>query len=151
MHSAIKILLEDHERFRSLFRELEETEIFNSKIEIFRRLATELKAHSALEEELFYPAVRKVSEQDDLVDESIQEHHVIDLLLAELEGMNPSDEAGQHEFTAKLKVLKENVEHHVEEEELEMFPKAEECGVEGEQALSMSMQKFHESTRTPVR
>lgn len=139
-----KLLQEDHDRFKDLFREFEETEIFQSKKQIFAVLAAEIKIHSAIEEELFYPAVLRRSEQEALVAESVQEHHVIDLLIAELEDMNPVDESGEAEFVAKAKVLKENLEHHIDEEELEMFPQADECGLEDDAALAGAMARRRE-------
>jgi hemerythrin superfamily protein len=84
----------------------------------------ELEVHSKLEEEIFYPAVQAKADQEgqDLVAESIQEHHVVDMLMKEMKGLDPKSD----EYEAKFTVLMENVEHHAEEEETEMFPDAEE-------------------------
>src|SRR5688572_13300694 len=109
-----RMLAEDHDKVKELFRRFEETEIFNEKQEIFRQVAAELKVHTKLEEEVFYPEARRAVDDEELFDESIQEHHVVDLLIAELEDMNPVDESGQKEFEAKFKVLSENVEHHID-------------------------------------
>src|SRR5205807_6075539 len=78
-----------------------------------------LSIHAAIEEQVFYPAVREAApDEKDLVLESLEEHHIVKWVLSELDGMVPSDER----FTAKVTVLIENVRHHVEEEEGELFP-----------------------------
>lgn len=78
--------------------------------------------HTQLEEEVFYPAVRAVADQEgeELVEESLEEHHVVDVLIEELKRMSPEDER----YDAKMTVLCENVEHHIQEEEEEMLPDA---------------------------
>ena len=79
----------------------------------------ELEVHTRIEEELFYPAVAKANEEiHELVTEGIEEHHVVDEIMAEAKQLGPADEA----WAAKMKVLIENVEHHAEEEEQELFP-----------------------------
>jgi hemerythrin-like domain-containing protein len=137
--NPVKLLEDDHDRMKALFRDFDETEIFEMKRDLFHRVAAELKVHTKVEEEIFYPAVRETSDQDELVDESVQEHHVVDLLIAELEGMNPVDQTGQNEFIAKFTVLQENVEHHIEEEELKMFPQAIRLGLHDEDGLAEKM------------
>lgn len=116
-----EMLREDHRRVKELFERFEEAQEPETKAEIVREALRELKVHTALEEEIFYPAVRQAAEEGDLVDEALEEHHVAKLLIEELEGMGPDDE----HFDAKFKVLAESVKHHIEEEESEMLPKAE--------------------------
>jgi hemerythrin-like domain-containing protein len=83
-------------------------------------LKQELDVHARIEEQIFYPAIKEAEETHEITLEAIEEHNVVKQLLAELEQLPVSEET----WTAKLTVLKENVEHHVEEEEGEMFPKA---------------------------
>jgi hemerythrin-like domain-containing protein len=120
--AATHMLKEDHEKVKELFKRLESKKSFTEKKSIFQLIAAELKVHTTLEEEIFYPAVREEIDDDELMDEAVQEHHVCDVLIEEIEGMNPAAEEEKHEYLAKVKVLQENVEHHIEEEEGEMFP-----------------------------
>jgi hemerythrin-like domain-containing protein len=116
---AITLLKQDHQKVRKLLKQLES----NGDFELFRKIETELKVHTQIEEEIFYPAFKDSikSEKDlHLYYEALEEHHVVDLVLPEIK---ESDE-GSAEFEAKAKVLRDLVEHHAEEEETEMFPKA---------------------------
>lgn len=128
---AIALLQHDHEEVEQLFRQFEKlTErAHKSKEKIVRKVIRELAIHSAIEEMLFYPAVRTAAlkatvrtlkEAGDTVLESLEEHHVVKWTLTELEKMKPGDER----FDAKFKVLMESVRHHVKEEQDELFPKA---------------------------
>ncbi|THI87075.1 MAG: hemerythrin domain-containing protein [Nitrospira sp. CG24A] len=99
----------------------------------------ELEVHSKLEEELIYPAIRAEIDDDDLMDEALEEHHVVHGLLGELKKMKPSDER----YDAKFTVLAENVRHHIKEEETEMFSKTEDCEIDWE-ALSSQVVKRKE-------
>jgi hypothetical protein len=123
---AIELLKADHKKVKGLFREFEQTgeRAHKSKQRIAEQVFHELEVHSRIEEELFYPAVkeRHVAEGDEMVAESIEEHHVVDVLIEELKAMEPEHE----QYEAKFKVLTENVEHHIEEEEGEMFPAVRE-------------------------
>ena len=120
--NAFTLLKEDHERVAAIFEKLEPTteRAIKTREELFARLKTELEAHTQLEEQIFYPALKEEEETRDITLEGIEEHRVVKALLKEMEGMQVDSE----QWTAKLAVLKENVEHHVEEEEGEMFPKA---------------------------
>ena len=129
MPEALEMLREDHEKVKDLFEEFEKAEEDDDKLRIVRTALTELKIHAALEEEIFYPAVRELIEDDDQMDEALEEHHVAKLIMAELQGMEPGDE----HFDAKFKVLAESVKHHIEEEESEILPKAEEMELDQEQ------------------
>jgi hemerythrin superfamily protein len=128
---AIARLQHDHQEVEQLFRQFEKlTErAHKSKEKIVAKVIRELAIHSAIEEMLFYPAVRTAAmkatvrtlkEAGDTVLESLEEHHVVKWTLTELEKMKPEDER----YDAKFKVLMESVRHHVEEEQDELFPKA---------------------------
>lgn len=119
---AIKLLKTDHEKVSGIFKKLEPTteRAEKTREELFTQLKQELDIHAKIEEQIFYPAIKEADETHDITLEAIEEHNVIKDLLAQLEA-DPKD---TEEWFAKLTVLKENVEHHVEEEEEEMFPKA---------------------------
>lgn len=109
---AIDLLMEDHRTVEGLFAQFEAAEADQEKQRLARRICAELKVHTMLEEEIFYPAVRGKVE-DDLLDEAYVEHDAAKVLVNEIEA-GWADEAF---YTAKVKVLKEAIEHHVEEEE----------------------------------
>lgn len=119
---AITLLKADHEKVDALFSQLEETteSAEKTRTELFTKLKQELDLHAHVEEKIFYPALKESEETRDITMEGIQEHHVVKVLLRELDAMPVTSET----WTAKLKVLQENVEHHVEEEEDDMFKKA---------------------------
>lgn len=126
MPNALDLLREDHTKVKELFQQFEQTEDEATKKGIVDAALMELEVHAQLEEETFYPAVRdRVSgdeENEELMDEADEEHHVAKMLIAELMGM----EASESHYDAKFKVLAESVKHHIEEEEGEMFPAAAE-------------------------
>jgi hemerythrin superfamily protein len=95
---------------------------------LFAQIKQELDIHARIEETIFYPSIKKAAATREIVLEGFEEHHVIKLLLKELESMPVDTE----EWAAKMKVLQENVEHHVEEEEGEMFQKARDVLSESE-------------------
>ena len=121
---AITLLKEDHEKVSHIFSQLDETteRALKTREELFAKLQQELDVHAHIEETIFYPVLKQEAETREVTLEGFEEHHVIKTLLGELAGM----EVGSEQWTAKLKVLKENVEHHVEEEEGEMFKGARE-------------------------
>jgi hemerythrin-like domain-containing protein len=88
--------------------------------ELFATIKGELTVHEVIEEEIFYPALKEHPKAKDIVLEAYEEHHVVDQVMAELEGLDVSDET----WGAKATVMKENVEHHIDEEEKEMFAQA---------------------------
>lgn len=125
--NAIEMLKQDHKKVKAIFKKFEDTEEPDQMKQLVEQAIQELKVHAAIEEEVFYPAVRQEAEdQEDTVDEALEEHHVVKLLIEELEGMEPGDER----YKAKFTVLSENVKHHIEEEESEMLPEAEKAGLD---------------------
>lgn len=117
--NAFQLLKEDHKKVAGIFEKLEPTTERGVKTreELFTQLKNELDVHAKIEETIFYPALREADETHDIILEGYEEHKVIKTLLAELDTLPKDDE----KWGAKLKVLQENVEHHVEEEEGEMF------------------------------
>jgi len=120
--NALTLLEDDHKKMRKLLGELETTTERGVKTreELYATIKGELMVHEAIEEEIFYPALKEHPKAEDIVLEGYEEHHVVDLVMAELEGLPVDDES----WGAKAKVMKENVEHHMEEEEGEMWKQA---------------------------
>lgn len=120
---AIKLLMQDHKDVKALFKEydkLAEAEAGDDERQaLAEQICEMLKAHTTIEEEIFYPAAREALEEEDLLDEAEVEHASAKDLIAQIEGMKPSDDL----YDAKVKVLGEYIDHHVQEEEKEMFPK----------------------------
>jgi hemerythrin superfamily protein len=120
---AIVLLTEDHENVKALFEQYENLgdRAFASKKKLATQICLELTKHAIAEEEIFYPAVRAASsDNEELVDEARVEHAAAKGLIAQILEMEVSDDL----YDAKVKVLSEQIEHHVEEEEGDMFPKA---------------------------
>ena len=119
---ALRLLKDDHDKMRKLLTELETTTERGVKTrqELYSTIKGELTVHEIIEEEIFYPALKDHPKAKDIVLEAYEEHHVVDTVMAELEDLPVEDET----WGAKAKVMKENVEHHMEEEEGEMFQKA---------------------------
>lgn len=121
---AIELLTQQHRETETLFDRFDAAGSDEEKAEIATRTIADLQVHTTIEEELFYPALREADEElEDDVLEGYEEHHAVELLLDELDGMSPDHER----FEAKFTVVKEFVLHHVEEEEDEMFPQAREA------------------------
>ena len=116
---AIALLEKDHRRFEELLKQGEETteRAVTGRSALLDILTAELKAHELVEEQILYPALKGHPEGRDIVLEGYQEHHVADLIVAELHTLARDDER----WGAKFKVLKESLEHHIQEEEGEMF------------------------------
>ena len=120
--NAFNLLKTDHEKVAGILASIEETteRAVKGRDELFARLKEELDLHAKIEEEIFYPALEESEETREVTLEAYEEHRLVKRLLTELEA-EPKD---TEEWTAKFTVLKENIEHHVEEEEGEMFKKA---------------------------
>jgi hemerythrin superfamily protein len=119
---AIKLLKQDHATVKDLFTKYEATgdRAYKTRRKIVDGIVTELSVHAAIEEQVFYPGVRKgAPDAEDIVLESLEEHHIVKWTCSELDGMDPQDER----FDPKVRVLMESVRHHIKEEESEMFPK----------------------------
>ena len=120
MH-ALTILKTDHRKVETLFKAFMNTEAKQKKASLVKQIITELSVHAAVEEQVFYPAIRKAMKDadEDMILEALEEHHIVKWVLSELEKMKPD----HPRFDAKVKVLCENVTHHVKEEEQELFKK----------------------------
>jgi iron-sulfur cluster repair protein YtfE (RIC family) len=120
--NAFTLLKQDHKTVADLLEKIDGTteRALKTREELFTRLKTELDVHAKIEEEIFYPALESEDETHEITLEAFEEHRLVKQLLTELESMPKDDE----QWTARFTVLKENVEHHVEEEEGEMFTKA---------------------------
>ncbi|MBB3224433.1 hemerythrin domain-containing protein [Pseudoduganella umbonata] len=125
---AIALLKADHEKVKDMFERFEglSDRAVASKKKLVREICLELTKHAEAEEEIFYSAVRKAVGDEDMVDEATVEHACAKDLIAQLLAMEPGDDL----YDAKVKVLSEQIEHHVEEEEKEMFPKAKKSGLD---------------------
>jgi len=120
--NAITMLTEDHREVERMLDELEPTTErgIKTRQELFGRLKEALSVHETIEEEIFYPALREHPKAKDIVLEAYEEHDVVDSIMGQLEGLPVDDET----WGAKAKVMIENLRHHIEEEEKEMFPTA---------------------------
>jgi predicted DNA-binding protein len=119
---AITLLKADHDKVKGLLTELESTTErgVKTRTELFERIKSELTVHEIIEEEIFYPELKDHPKAEDIVLEGFEEHHVVDLLMGELDALPVDDET----WGPKALVMKENIEHHIEEEEGEMFRQA---------------------------
>ena len=124
---AIALLTEDHKAVQKIFKEFEKLKQNDGsdeeKSELVLRACQELTVHAQIEEEIFYPAVRDGIDDDDLMDEAEVEHASAKDLIAQLESMEPGNDL----FDARFTVLGEYIDHHVKEEQEEMFPKAKKA------------------------
>jgi hypothetical protein len=125
--NAIALLKQDHETLKDLFEKFEETESNAAKAKIVSEALMELKLHATVEEELFYPALRQqIEDEDGIMDEADEEHHVAKVLVAELEKMSGNED----HWDAKFTVLAESVRHHIKEEESTMFKEAKKTDID---------------------
>jgi hemerythrin superfamily protein len=121
--NALALIKADHDRMKDLLEEALDADEPRERVDLLHKIRAELMAHEQMEEDVFYPALRSSAQAKDIVLEGYEEHHVIDLILDEL--LDTPEESD--EWKAKLKVLQENIEHHIEEEEGEMFQKARQA------------------------
>lgn len=124
---GLELLRSDHDKVRGLFdqfRSASNDDDATRMDELCQEIFHELEVHTSIEEEIFYPAIKNVGGEEliEQTDESQEEHHVVDVLMGEIRELDPGEAA----FEAKMKVLMENVEHHAQEEEEEMFPRVRE-------------------------
>lgn len=124
---AISIILKDHDKVKELFDQFEKAESSAARERIIVEAVTELKIHAVIEEEIFYPTVRKHVGKI-LMNEADEEHHVARVLIAELDSTGRENDHRD----AKFKVLAESVRHHIKEEENEVLPKAKELKIDFE-------------------
>lgn len=119
---ALELLKQDHQAVKNLFDQIDDAEDGKQRKKLFDQIDTQLNIHAHIEETVFYPEMQKIDELNDMVEEALEEHQEVKTLLEEMEGRDPEDD----QFIASLGELMENVEHHVAEEEDEMFPKVRE-------------------------
>jgi hemerythrin superfamily protein len=128
---AIALLKADHEKVKKAFKQFEKMDHEDTQAmkELVDEVCGDLKVHTSIEEEIFYPAVREAIDDDDLMNEAQVEHNSAKELIDLLEGMDPADEM----YPATFTVLCEYVLHHAKEEEEEMFPSARKAKVDLEE------------------
>ena len=142
---ATDLLKKQHKEVKALFKKVENTEGARERRRLMNEISIALEGHTAIEEEMFYPAVRGLETQkaEEMILEAFEEHHVVKLVLAELPQVDPADER----FEAKMTVLSELVEHHADEEEKQMFKVAQKLGKGELEALGEQMEARFEAFR----
>ncbi|CUS39775.1 hemerythrin domain-containing protein [Candidatus Nitrospira nitrificans] len=141
---VIEMLKEDHEKVKGLFEEFESAE-GKEQADIAATAIMELEVHADLEEKLIYPAIREHIDEDEKMNEALEEHHLVHVLIKELKKLKPHDAV----FQAKFKVLAELVKHHIEEEEGEMLPAAQKSDIDWE-ALEAAVLKRKDTVVTKL-
>lgn len=136
---VIEMLKEDHTQVKRLFEDFESVK-GRERAEIAATAIFELEIHAELEEKLVSPAIREAIDDSDMMNEAVEEHHLVHVLIAELKKLKPSDD----KFQAKFCVLGELVKHHIEEEEGEMWPQAEQQDIDWD-ALEVKVMKRKEA------
>lgn len=146
--SAIEVLKQDHRRVEQMFGQFQEAAASpERKQEIVNEIIRELSIHAAIEEEILYPIVREVlPDGDELAQESLQEHHQAKQVLSDLDSMSPGDA----QFDQSVGRLIEDIEHHVEEEESEMFPRLQEA-LDDESLADIGRELEEAKNRAPTR
>ncbi|MFL6204103.1 MAG: hemerythrin domain-containing protein [Acidimicrobiales bacterium] len=148
---ALDLLIADHNRVRGLFaqfKQAHESDDSETMSAVALKIFEDLEVHTSIEEEIFYPEVHDTDDEvGETVDEGLQEHHVVKVLMAEIKQLPDGDE----EWVAKLQVLIENVEHHAEEEEKELFPPLRSSLSEDElEALGTRLEERKKQLGAPV-
>lgn len=123
---AIDLLKADHRAVEKLFAQFEKAKDDERKKQLADQICMELRIHTQIEEELLYPVSREFLKEDDIVDEAVVEHQAAKDLIEQIEGMQPDEEL----YDAKVSVLQEQIEHHVEEEEKEYFPQLQKSDLD---------------------
>jgi hemerythrin-like domain-containing protein len=146
---AIALLTADHKKVQQLFKQFEkikeEEDAEEEMAELANQICMELTVHTQIEEEVFYPACREAIEEGDLLDEAEVEHASAKDLIAQIESMQPSDEL----FAAKVTVLGEYVNHHIEEEEGELFPQCKKAKMDLD-ALGQELMELKEELQSEI-
>lgn len=134
---ATDLLKRQHKDVMALFKEVDEAEDPETRRQLMDKIVEEIRIHSRIEEEIFYPAVRSLGTEkaEEQILEALEEHHVVDLVIADLPNVDPEDER----FQAKMTVFHELIEHHAKEEEKEMFKTAQQLGKEELESLGERM------------
>lgn len=142
-----ELLHQDHQKVRELFFQFSAAEEESEKENLVKQILTELYVHSTIEEEIVYPAVKEEAEEgEELVDEAETEHRVVKFLMAELSEMSADEE----QFDAKVTVLCELVNHHIREEEKEMFKKLRESGADLNELSEKVVERKEELQSEPL-
>ena len=126
MPNATQSLRQDHKKVQSLFKKFDQAKGIEAKRRFAMQAISELEVHARVEEEIFYPAVKRAIDETELVDEAEQEHQEAKSLISKLKEMKGQNNGEGEDFKSKFSELQEAIQHHVEEEEGEMFPKVEE-------------------------
>jgi hemerythrin superfamily protein len=134
-----ELIAQEHRKVEKLFSQIESTKDAKKRSRLFEQIYQELNLHARVEELTFYPSMRDHEDIEDLVDEAEEEHNEVKILLEELKALSPTS----HEFTEKISELQEAVEHHVEEEEEEIFPQLRD--VMSDEELEELAQEFQET------
>ena len=148
---AIKLLTDDHKKVKALFREYEglSENAHKARQRVVEHVFRELEVHTRIEEEFFYPAIegKADDEAEEMVHEAHEEHHVVDVLMGEMRQLEPDNP----EYAAKFTVLMENVEHHADEEEKEMFPRGKKLLRDDLDTLGQHMEQRKEQLMASIR
>jgi len=140
---ATELLKQDHDAVKQLFAEFDSSESGEDKLDVFEEIREQLLIHARIEEEIFYPAVKKADsgEAKSEIDEALQEHQQVKSMLEQLDGMAAEADS---EFAATMRTLSNNVQHHVQEEENEIFATARQLGDERLEELGERLQQRKE-------
>lgn len=142
---AVQVLKADHREVERLFREFQKASGEQRKMQLANKICSELMIHTQIEEELVYPTSREFLKDDEIVNEAVVEHNAAKDLIAQIRGMDASDEM----FDAKMQVLQEQIEHHVQEEEKELFPQIQKTDMDltgiGEQLMARKKELMHQT------
>lgn len=144
--NAIDLLTQDHKNVKKLFKEFEKfakNEDTSAKVEVANKICEELTVHAQIEEEIFYPAARKAIKDDDMLNEALVEHSTAKDLIAQIQDAKGDDDM----YDAKVKVLSEYINHHVKEEEEEMFEKAKKSKMDLEDLGVQLLKRKEELTK----
>jgi hemerythrin superfamily protein len=146
---VLTFLKDEHDEAKGVFKKLQKAHGAEAQ-RLWDQLSSMLSLHEEMEEKFFYPRLKELPRTQDLVLEGYQEHHVMDLLIGEIGQIKPSDEV----WEPKIKVLQESTEHHIEEEEEDLFPKVRkvwDASVREEVGRQMEEMKAQQPQKSPAR